>query len=75
MAIASAARLRVEELILYFVTSMHSPTGAVCWFAYRRLVLCRVFKAFFHQHMIEENPHDRALDSASSHRLGRNAVD
>ena len=53
--------------------TIHCLMGASSWFADGRLVLWRVFKAFFHHHTIEETPQGRPLKSVGSLRLGRDA--
>ena len=62
---------RAAKHFIEYCGELHDGSPTVGWYP----LVEYLKKAFFHQHMIEENPHDRALDSASSHRLGRNAVD
>jgi hypothetical protein len=52
----------LQSLIDEASHNLQGQISSPVWFAYGGLVLCRVFKAFFHQHMIEENPHDKALE-------------
>ena len=74
--------IRVLDLVIgrgaipWAIQAVLRQLDAVCsapWFACRSVVLCRVFKAFFHHHMIEETPQDRPLKSVVSLRLGRDA--